>query len=99
MIFYFLLTDSRCICVESDDYKSALFDAFNKFRYDDYFEFIDDLNLVEWKDGTDRVILNYITGVKHTFDRDSKYHLESFTNIRKTKRPKRQLEEEFDEID
>lgn len=98
--FFFLMVDGQCIKVEAESLHKAFDIVPNKLGYDSYFEFIDDLNLCEWKDGFARNVQDFANGgIIHKFDVNTSYQLEPFTKKIKTKRPTRQLEEEFGDID
>lgn len=99
--YYFLLVDGRCREIKSDSYERALIDVCNAFAYDDYFEFLDDLNLGEWKDSEGvRHIKDYTNGTAKQFlpgYPGNEYQLKSLTKIRPTSRPKKDLTDEWEE--
>lgn len=99
--YYFLLVDGRVTEIKSQSYEQSLKDACDAFGYDDYFEFLDDLNLGEWKDSEGiRHIKDYTDGTTKRFlpgYPGNEYQLKSLTKIRPTKKPKKDLTEEWDE--
>lgn len=99
MIYYILMVDSRCVKVNEPNLSLGYDSASEKLGYENFSEFHDDLNMVEWKDDGKKFLKNYKTMEVEITDAESDYYLESFISFKKTKKPTRQLAEEFDDID
>lgn len=95
--FYVLLIDGSCIKISAINRKEALNKLYNYICIDEPFdEFIENINLIEWKDDTGTHLFNYSTG-SHKITSNSTYELEKYSKpIKLTGKPTKQLSEEFD---
>ena len=103
--FYFLMVDGHCCKISARTKQEAMDLASTQLGYDDDTEefgincFLDDLNLIEWKDPLKRYVQDY-TKTKYsveTFPAETPYQLEGFLKIRKTKKPTKHLRDEWEE--
>lgn len=97
--FFILMVDGQCLRIESESQHKAFDIASDRLGYDSNFEFLDDLNLCEWKNEESRIIQDFANGGITKFDIETPYQLEPYTKRTITKKPTRQLAEEFDDID
>lgn len=97
--FFILMVDGQCLRIDSESQHKAFDIASDRLGYESDFEFLDDLNLCEWKDDEFRYIQDFANGTITKFDVATPYQLESHTKRTKIKKPTRQLAEEFDDID
>lgn len=98
--FYALFVDGTCLKVKAETKPEALDMFFELLNYDDISDFFDDLNLVEWKSQEFRFIYDYPNKNTLKFPSNTPYQLESYlkSKIKKSKKPSRQMAEEFDDI-
>lgn len=97
MTTYFFLMVDGSVFKSSADSKTAAINEVEKF-YDG--EFMDDLNLIEWKNTEYRFIQDLTRKSTATFPVDTPYQLEGLLKIKKTRKPKEikeEWEEDFDE--
>lgn len=88
--FYIMLTDARTIKVQASSISNAFDKAAIHFGYatnidDDedasWDEFLQNINMVEYKTPTERIIQNFKTGgLKQIYQVDSPYVLEKYTD-------------------
>jgi len=99
MTIYILLIDGSCFETEANSPFEGLTKIWmNYFSDVELDDFIQDVNLVEWKDLKNRYIKNYKNKKNpiEVFDLNSDYKLKEYLKVKPTKKPTRELEEEFD---
>lgn len=101
MQIYILSIDGLCYSKESNSISEALRELYQE-QFDpkdfDYEEFMNEVNLVEWKDQKNRYIKNYKNKKNpiEIFDLESDYKLKNFLKVKPSKKPVKELEEEFE---
>lgn len=99
MTIYILLIDGSCFETEANSPFEGLTKIWmNYFSDVELDDFIQDVNLVEWKDLKNRYIKNYKNKKNpiEIFDLNSDYKLKEYLKVKPSKKPTRELEEEFD---
>lgn len=80
--FYIMLIDGRCTSIIADDKVDAFIKASAHFAMD-FDDFLDDVNLCEWKDEENRILEAY-NGQRYQTERfpiNSSYQLEEYENL------------------
>lgn len=99
MTIYILLIDGSCFKTEEKSLFLGLSKIWlEKFTESDFEEFMQDVNLVEWKDSKNRYIKNYKNKKNpiEVFDINSDFKLENYLKVKPSKKPTKELEEEFE---
>jgi len=99
MTIYILLIDGSCFVKEAISPAVAFKALWNEKFFDYEFEdFINEINLVEWKDLKNRYIKNYKNKKNpiEIFDLGSEYKLKEYLKVKPSKKPVKELEEEFE---
>lgn len=99
MTIYILLIDGSCFETEAKSPFEGLTKIWlNYFSDVELDDFIQDVNLVEWKDLKNRYIKNYKNKKNpiEVFDLNSDYKLKEYLKVKPSKKPVKELEEEFD---
>jgi len=100
MQIYILSIDGLCYSKESNSIAEALKELYLE-QFDpsdfDYEEFMNEVNMVEWKDLKNRYIKNYKNKKNpiEIFDLNSDFQLKNFLKVKPSKKPVKELEEEF----
>lgn len=76
--------------------EKTLSEAITKLCGNDNEEFLQEINIVEWKDSKNRIVKNYMTGKIELFPLHSDYKLKHHLKIKPIKKPVKELEEEFE---
>lgn len=99
MRFILLLVDMQCIEVTADSKQEALSIASDRFGYDNFDLFMEDLNYVEWETDDQHYYQNVMTGETTTYSTPHSFNLNYFLKQAKaTKQPIKALLEEFDDL-
>lgn len=99
MTIYILLIDGSCFKTEAKSLFQGLELIWTKhFSNSEFEDFVGDVNLVEWKDQKNRYIKNYKNKKNpiETFALDTDFKLENYLKVKPSKKPVKELEEEFD---
>ena len=99
MTIYILLIDGSCFKTEANSPAVAFKQLWNERFFDHEFEdFVGEINLVEWKDQKNRYIKNYKNKKNpiEVFDINSDFKLENYLKVKPSKKPVKELEEEFE---
>ena len=102
MLIYILLVDGTCFKTEAKTLFAGLETIWtNHFLNCEFDDFIHDVNLVEWKDQKNRYIKNYKNKKNpiETFSLDSDFTLKNFLKVKPSKKPVKELEEEFEDYE
>lgn len=101
MQIYILLIDGSCFETEAKSPFEGLtkiwMDHFSDFELDD---FIQDVNIVEWKDQKNRYLKNYKNKKNpiESFDINSDFKLKDHLKVKPSKKPVKDLAEEFESL-
>lgn len=99
MQIYILTIDGHCFSKEDKTIQDAINSLWiEEYKGEDYEDFINEINLVEWKDQKNRYIKNYKNKKNsiESFDLESDFKLKEYLKIKPVKKPTRELEEEFE---
>lgn len=80
--YYLMTTAGECVHTKSIDKVSAFVKAAQLLDYD-FDDFLDNINIVEWKDSENRIVESYSEGRTQTirFPIYSEYQLKDYVNI------------------
>lgn len=98
MTFLILTIDSTCFKIKAETKQNALEKLSNQFECDDWQDFINEINMIEWVEGDTRFVQNYVTKTIHEYSIQTPSRLETYLKIKPSKKPVKELEEEFDEL-
>lgn len=98
MTFLILTIDSSCFRIEAETKQNALEELSIQFDYDVWEDFLKEINMIEWVEGDKRFVQNYVTKVLQEYPSITPSRLEPYLKIKPSKKPVKELEEEYDEI-
>ena len=91
--YYIMLVDGRCSKITASNKIEAFAVAYDMFGYEDFDEFLNDVNLAEYKTETHRVVENYMSKESALFDVDTPYELDEYTKLNLSKYEVQDIEE------
>ena len=86
MDYYVLLVDGNCYKINAEDKITAWKILSEQLAYDSFDEFLDDLNICEWKENGSRFLQNCTSPNDIEEFEDSEYQLKQYLTITKTKK-------------